>query len=43
VASALNDVTWLTFAMVASLDRLARQAVPQTATAPAAQLARRMS
>jgi probable O-glycosylation ligase (exosortase A-associated) len=43
VASALNDVTWLTFAMVASLDRLARQAVPQTAMAPAAQLARRMS
>jgi len=34
VASALNDVTWLTFAMVASLDRLARQAIPVPVVAP---------
>ena len=35
VASALNDITWLTFALVASLDRLERQAVHAPAVAPA--------
>jgi O-antigen ligase len=43
VASALNDVTWLTFAMVASLDRLAHQPVPLPVLAPTAQLAGRLS
>ena len=35
VASALNDVTWLTFAMMASLDRLAHQPVSLPVLAPA--------
>jgi len=39
VASALNDVTWLTFAMVASLDRLAHQPVAVPVLSPAPQLA----
>jgi len=44
VASALNDVTWLTFAMMASLDRLAHQPVSLPVLAPArAQLAGRLS
>ena len=44
VASALNDVTWLTFAMMASLDRLAHQPVSLPVLAPArTQLAGRLS
>ena len=43
VASALNDVTWLTFAMVASLDRLAYQLAPEPVVAREAQLAERLS
>lgn len=35
VASALNDITWLTFALVASLDRLSAQALAARRPAPA--------
>jgi O-antigen ligase len=35
VASALNDVTWLTFAMVASVDRLSAARVAALAPRPA--------
>ena len=43
VASALNDLTWMTFAMVASLDRLAHQPVAVPALAPAPRLVQRLS
>jgi probable O-glycosylation ligase (exosortase A-associated) len=43
VASALNDLTWMTFAMVASLDRLAHQPVALPVLAPATRLVQRLS